>query len=83
MDVPARASYVMAIVTPDERPAAASLTAVPRSLATTPGPYLAGALLSLSSFGWPLVFAGALKVVYDVTLLRRFARIKPPEEAAR
>ena len=81
MDVPARASYVMAIVTPPERPAAASLTAVPRSLATTPGPYLAGALLSLSSFGWPLVIAGALKVVYDLALLRQFARIKPPEEA--
>jgi MFS family permease len=81
MDVPTRTSYVMAVVTPDERPAAASLTTVPRSLAATPGPYLAGLLLAQSSFGWPLVIAGAIKTGYDVALLWSFARVKPPEEA--
>ena len=58
MDVPTRSSYVMAIVTPEERPAAASITAVPRSLASAASPFMAGYLLTLSTFGWPLVAAG-------------------------
>ncbi len=81
MDVPTRTSYVMAIVTPPERPAAASLTAVPRSLASAGAPLLAGYLLTLSSFGWPLIVGGVLKIVYDLTLYAMFHKIKPPEEA--
>ena len=80
MDVPARTSYVMAVVSPGERPAAASVTAVPRSLASALSPSIAGALLAASSFGWPLVICGTLKIVYDLALLRMFRGIKPPEE---
>ena len=80
MDVPARTSYVMAVVSPAERPAAASVTAVPRSLAAAISPAFAGYLLTLSAFGWPLVICGALKIVYDLTLLRMFRHVKPPEE---
>jgi predicted MFS family arabinose efflux permease len=83
MDVPTRNSYVMAIVTPPERPAAASITAVPRSLASAASPFLAGYLLSLSTFGWPLVAAGGLKIAYDLLLLAMFRRIRPPEEVAK
>jgi predicted MFS family arabinose efflux permease len=77
MDVPARTSYVMSVVTPAERPAAASFTAVPRSLAAAASPALSGALLAVSGFGWPLVVAGGLKVVYDLLLLVLF-RHRPP-----
>lgn len=80
MDVPTRSSYVMAIVTPEERPAAASLTAVPRSLAASASPVLAGYLLSVSPFGWPLFAAGVIKIVYDLLLLAMFRRVRPPEE---
>ena len=80
MDVPARTSYVMAVVSPAERPAAASITAVPRSLAAALSPALAGYLLSLSAFGWPLVLCGGLKIIYDLSLLRMFSHVKPPEE---
>jgi len=80
MDVPTRSSYVMAVVTPAERPAAASATAVPRSLAAAGSPLLTGFLLTLSPFGWPLVMAGAIKIVYDVTLLMLFRNVRPPEE---
>jgi len=72
MDVPARTSYVMAVVSPAERPAAAGITAVPRSLAAAVSPAVAGYLLTLSPFGWPLVICGALKIVYDLTLLGMF-----------
>jgi MFS family permease len=80
MDVPTRSSYVMAVVRPEERPAAASVTAVPRSLASAVAPLLSGWLLTLTPFGWPLVLAGTLKAAYDLTLLRQFSAIKPPEE---
>jgi MFS family permease len=80
MDVPVRNSYVMAVVTPPERAAAASITAVPKSLASALGPLLSGWLFSLSVFGWPLVLAGGLKGLYDVLLLLRFRALKPPEE---
>jgi len=81
MDVPARASYVMAVVSPGERPAAAGVTAVPRSLAAAVSPAIAGYMLSLTVFGWPLIVCGALKIVYDLMLLMMFRRVKPPEEA--
>src|SRR5690348_12323273 len=80
MDVPTRSSYVMAVVTPAERPAAASLTAVPRSLAASVSPIIAGYLIAASGFGWPLLAAGVLKIGYDVTLLFMFRHIRPPEE---
>jgi len=80
MDVPTRSSYVMAIVTPGERAAAASITSVPRSLAAAVSPLFAGYLLGLSSFGWPLFVAGVLKIAYDVMLLSTFRRVRPPEE---
>jgi MFS family permease len=80
MDVPTRSSYVMAVVTPPERPAAASVTAVPRSLASSLSPALAGMLLTTSFLGLPLILCGALKIAYDVALLFSFRHIKPPEE---
>ena len=80
MDVPTRGSYVMAVVAPDERPAAASVTAVPRSLAAAISPLFAGYMLGASAFGWPLVLCGGLKIVYDLLLLRMFSAVRPPEE---
>jgi predicted MFS family arabinose efflux permease len=82
MDVPARQSYVMAVVPPAERPAAASVTNVPRALAAALPPFLAAAMLARTSFGWPLILAGVLKAVYDVLLWRQFRAIRPPEESA-
>jgi MFS family permease len=80
MDVPTRSSYVMAVVSPSERAAAASITSVPRSLASSISPLAAGYLLQVSSFGWPLFFAGILKIVYDLLLLGMFRAVRPPEE---
>lgn len=80
MDVPTRTSYVMAVVTPAERPAAASVTAVPRSLASSISPAIAGVLLTSSFAGLPLVVCGVLKIAYDFALLFSFRHVKPPEE---
>ena len=80
MDVPTRSSYVMAVVTEAERPAAASFTSVPRSLASAASPAMAGALFAASTFAWPLLICGGLKIVYDLLLLTQFRHLKPPEE---
>ena len=80
MDVPTRTSYVMAVVTPAERATAASVTAVPRSLASAISPTFAGALLTTTLPGLPLILCGVGKIIYDIALLYSFRHIKPPEE---
>lgn len=80
MDVPTRSSYVMAVVTPPERSAAASVTVVPRSLAAAISPAIAGALFAAGFEAWPLIICGVLKILYDLALLRSFRHLKPPEE---
>lgn len=78
MDVPARSAFVMALVTPAERPAAASFTAVPRSLSAALGPTLGGALLATGWLAAPLVACGVLKIAYDIALWRGFRGV--PED---
>jgi hypothetical protein len=65
----------MAVVRPEERAAAASVTNVPRSLAAASTPALAGWLFSTGRLAWPLVLAGTSKAVYDVLLLLRFRSV--------
>ncbi|WP_395068061.1 MFS transporter [Paraburkholderia silvatlantica] len=77
LDVPTRSAYVMAVVTPPERPAAASFTAVPRSLAAAVAPTIAGGLLGAGWLGAPLIACGALKIAYDLAILAAFRHIRP------
>ena len=79
MDVPTRSSYVMAVVTESERTAAASFTSVPRSLAASLSPAIAGALFALPWSASPLILCGALKIAYDLLLLNQFRYVKQPE----
>ena len=82
MDVPARQSYVMAVVDPSERSAANGVTATVRSLGSGLAPSLAGILLTVAPlFNAPIYLAGGLKIIYDIALYRGFRHIKPPEEA--
>ena len=83
MDVPARQSFVMAVVPPEERAAAASVTNVPRSLAAATTPLLAGILLERTTFGWPLLIAGVTKFVYDALLLFLYRDVPERAGAAR
>jgi MFS family permease len=80
MDVPTRSSYVMAVVTAAERTAAASFTAVPRSLAAALSPALGGALMGAGWFALPFLLCGGLKIAYDLLLLGQFRHVRPPEE---
>jgi MFS family permease len=75
MDVPTRSAFVMNVVTPEERPAAASFTAVPRSLAAAASPALTGAMFAAGAMAAPLVICGVLKIAYDLALLAAFRRL--------
>ncbi len=76
MDVPTRSAFVMAAVTPPERAAAASFTAVPRSLAAAISPTLGGALFATGWLAAPLLACGLLKIGYDLALFAAFRRHK-------
>ena len=74
MDVPARSAFVMSVVTPAERQAAASFTAVPRSLASAVSPSISGVLFAAGAMAAPLVACGVLKIAYDIALFVAFRK---------
>jgi predicted MFS family arabinose efflux permease len=80
MDVPTRQSYVMAVVHPSERSAAAGITGIARSVGASFSPLITGALLSGGLLTIPFFAAGGLKIAYDLALYYNFRRLKPPEE---
>ncbi|HEV3237586.1 MAG TPA: MFS transporter [Gemmataceae bacterium] len=81
MDVPARQSYTVAVVAPEERSAAAGITGVARTTGAALSPVLTGLLLGNPALaGAPFVVAGVLKLLYDGLLYRLFSRVTPPEE---
>jgi MFS family permease len=77
MDVPARTSYLMAIVDDDERSAASALANQAKLLGASAGPFAAG-LMGLGAA--PFVVAGVLKIAYDLSLWRLFREVRPKEE---
>jgi MFS family permease len=83
MDVPARQSYVMAVVDPAERTATAGVTSLARSVSQAAGPLVGGALLVPLGLGVPLIAAGALKATYDVLLFFAFRGRPAPGERDR
>jgi MFS family permease len=81
MDVPTRQAYLMAVVSPDERSAAAGITGVARSVGTALSPFLATVLAGTATLsGVPFFLAGALKIAYDLMLYRGFVHLRPDHE---
>jgi predicted MFS family arabinose efflux permease len=80
LDIPTRQSYTMAVVEPDERSAAAGITAVARNSGSALSPLFTGIVLSTPVLGLPFLVAGTLKLVYDAMILTMFRNIRPPEE---
>jgi MFS family permease len=75
MDVPTRQAYTMAVVRPNERSAAAGVTAVARSVGASIPPLLATIFVGTTAMmSLPFFLAGGLKIVYDLLLYRAFAR---------
>jgi MFS family permease len=83
MDVPTRQSYTMAVVSPDERSAAAGITGIARTTGASLSPVITGPLLANAALlSVPFFLSGGLKIVYDLLLYRSFRAIRPPEEKA-
>jgi MFS family permease len=80
MDVPTRQSYVVAVVKPEERAAAAGATNLVRTAGWAVAPAFAGAAMQGLALWAPLAAGASLKIAYDVLLYRAFRKIKPPEE---
>jgi MFS family permease len=83
MDVPARQSYVVAVVDPEERTAAAMFTNTSRAAAQAASPAISGPAVSAAGSGIPFVLGAGLKIVYDILLYRSFRRVRTPDEEAR
>lgn len=80
MDVPARQSYLMAVVEPDERSAAGGVTGLARSLASSLAPPVTGLLFAAGWLGAPFVAGGVLKILYDLALWQGFRTSRAPGE---
>jgi MFS family permease len=79
MDVPTRQSYVMAVVRPEERSAAAGITGVARTTGAAIAPVFAGWMFARPSLiSVPFFIAGTLKIVYDLLLYRGFVGRRQP-----
>ncbi len=81
MDVPTRQSYIMAVVSPEERSAAAGITGVARTIGAAISPLFVGFMFARPSLiNLPFFIAGTLKIAYDLALYRQFKAVHPPEE---
>lgn len=81
MDVPTRQSYTMAVVSPDERSAAAGITGIARTTGASLSPVVTGPLIGNAALlSVPFFISGGLKIIYDLLLYRNFRMAKPPEE---
>ena len=81
MDVPTRQSYVMAVVDPSERSAAAGVTGIARPIGAACAPLLSGVMLGTGWLSLPFFAAGILKIIYDLALYKSFRNLKPREES--
>ena len=81
MDVPTRQSYVMAVVDPDERSAAAGVTGIARTTGAAISPSFASVLVASQGYAaLPFYLAGGFKILYDLLMYREFRNVRPPEE---
>jgi MFS family permease len=83
MDVPTRQSYTMAVVSAEERSAAAGITGVARTIGAAISPLFVGLMFARPSLiNAPFFIAGTLKIIYDLLLYREFVGLRPPEESS-
>jgi hypothetical protein len=83
MDVPTRQSHTMAVVSAEERSAAAGITGVARTTGAAISPLFVGFLFARPSLiSAPFFIAGRLKIIYDIVLYKQFVSLRPPEESS-
>ena len=81
MDVPTRQAYLMAVVTPAERSAAAGITGVARTVGAAVSPWLVGIMFAHAAWiNVPFFAAGVIKIAYDITIYRLLSPVRLPEQ---
>ena len=80
MDVPTRQSYIVAVVSEEERTTAAGITNISRNITQAISPSLTGIIIYTFALSAPFIIGGILKIAYDIALYGNFRKIKPPEE---
>ena len=80
MDVPTRQSYIVAVVSEEERTAAAGITNISRNITQAISPSLTGIIIYTFTLSAPFIIGGMLKIAYDIALYGNFRKIKPSEE---
>ncbi|HYX55645.1 MAG TPA: MFS transporter [Nitrososphaeraceae archaeon] len=80
MDVPTRQSYIVAVVSEEERTAAAGITNISRNITQAISPSLTGIIIYTFTLSAPFIIGGVLKIAYDIALYGNFRKIKPSEE---
>jgi MFS family permease len=84
MDVPTRQSYIMAVVSPEERSAASGITGVARTIGAAISPLFVGFMFARPALiNLPFFIAGTLKIIYDLLLYREFVAVQPSERLER
>jgi MFS family permease len=80
MDVPTRQSYIVAVVSEQERTTAAGITNISRNITQAVSPSLTGIIIYTFTLSAPFIIGGVLKIAYDIALYGNFRKIKPSEE---
>jgi MFS family permease len=77
MDVPTRQAYTMALVSPEERSAAAGITGIARTIGAALSPLVAGPLFATAALAsLPFLISGTLKIVYDLLVWKTFRKVQ-------
>lgn len=82
MDNPLRSSFIMGVVRPEDRGAAAGFTTLSRHVPVAVSPTLSAYLMQSFALNAPVFIGGVLQLTHDCIFYFMFRNVKPPEERA-
>jgi MFS family permease len=82
MDNPLRSSFIMGVVRPEDRGAAAGFTTLSRHVPVAVSPTLSAYLMQAFTLNVPVFIGGFLQITHDCIFYFMFRNVKPPEEQA-
>jgi predicted MFS family arabinose efflux permease len=80
MDNPLRSSFIMGVVRPADRGAAAGFTTLSRHVPVAVSPSLSAYLMQAFSLNVPVFIGGLLQLTHDCLFYFLFRNVRPPEE---
>ena len=80
LSIPVRQSFLMGVIPPAERSAAAGMASFPAQVGSSISPYIAGYLMQQVSLELPLEVAALLQAINATLYYFFFRAVRPPEE---